>query len=1135
MHDLATHSFLSQIPLTLSPYLKVPQPVSLPPNYSHIPSALPKGTPTAIFDEVKSVLASVDEQQRHVLEQKQVAAQLVAAWEAALRERDTMKQRSIAPGYLDSPVHLLQPLLHQDGPESELLYSLQDASILAPPMATTLPAALPPTLAEPVPTELPYVPSLSSYASQSQYSSAPYTPAPPLASSSGYSTPHPQQLPLHRTSTASSYGPSRGATPAPLAGPPLPPLPPLEYLSRPLRLATRHRPTLAEFPMAANAAYAARLFGQGSDAGYSAGYGDVSSASSSRTNISTLYEGAPFRRSSLPRLDSNYGRRAASTAPATTAYDSIDAKLEDLLGIRHDTQAYAKTYAPSITASIAEEDELPSYATHASLPTPPEKRMTYADILKELDRPAPGESPSLIDFDSDLPTPAPSLAAAPVAAGLIGVAAAPVMDSVTAPGMFSASNATTAEHEAEAEDDLYASSVPQQQLYMPSASVSPVPQAPVEATAAGEQKPTYLDSEDEHDEDFDFLTQRQSSASLMAPKEPTTIEEFPNTTSPPTDFTIAPTVSKNHPAEASTADTPTKDVEESQHGGDAEADVDELLRQLQEEIDEEERAAEQAEKHQRELQAAAAKARAKAAAEAEAKAMADLEAEIDAEGSDINAEAGETEPEAEGTGPVQDDTSSVHNAPATQRIEVEQTEGADSSIGYITELPTVDDTTDEEEARAENITSEAESESKAAPVPAEAETETTEPESLAETVEDEEPAVAAPASEGDEEDESVAGEVISEESVSGEFVSEQLMEAPTSEELASEYPVTEGVNSSSVVAEEDENTPVPNEEPSSDDEPPAQPLTETVHEVEEPTVNEASAVPDVTTVEETTLEAEVTEHRETIDSALTESAEAVAEPEAESTASTDAAQGDNEEPVASSPTSTEDFEMVASPSQEVEEEVQATESVSPAPVATGDVEDAMPEVADARVDVAEMEANEHGHSEPTEEVTDVQEEKVVLKPVEEVSEPDEEKAADATVAEPVDEEPVEDTEKSVHATSEVGDDADSTGFVEEGVASAPMEDTKEDPEVAEAAEHVSVGTVETNVDPVDIETVDIEVPSVLPAPMDIVRGLADPTEAHTASTEPAAEAQAVAQIALRTEQTPAPWDPLSENLTNDDE
>ena len=104
---------LSQIPLIKSPFVQLPQAVTLPYDYAQLPplSALP------IIPSIPSL--SSDESDSGAQRQARIAAarSRYEQWESESQARKIREARRIAPGFLDTGVTLLTPTIQSGLPE----------------------------------------------------------------------------------------------------------------------------------------------------------------------------------------------------------------------------------------------------------------------------------------------------------------------------------------------------------------------------------------------------------------------------------------------------------------------------------------------------------------------------------------------------------------------------------------------------------------------------------------------------------------------------------------------------------------------------------------------------------------------------------------------------------------------------------------------------------------------------------------------------------------------------------------------------------------------------------------------------------------------------------------------------------
>ncbi|KAK4099554.1 hypothetical protein N658DRAFT_517267 [Parathielavia hyrcaniae] len=149
MHDNRTHPLLQQIPLTVSPFVKLPTATTLPYQYKPMPSTLPpssitsapslagaddptasatsssdhhRGTAAGPAHKPKyvisasghaahpdEILASCRALHAHVAQLQAQAEKDLAVFAERIRARDLAEKRRLAPGWLDSEARLLEP------------------------------------------------------------------------------------------------------------------------------------------------------------------------------------------------------------------------------------------------------------------------------------------------------------------------------------------------------------------------------------------------------------------------------------------------------------------------------------------------------------------------------------------------------------------------------------------------------------------------------------------------------------------------------------------------------------------------------------------------------------------------------------------------------------------------------------------------------------------------------------------------------------------------------------------------------------------------------------------------------------------------------------------------------------------
>ncbi|KAF2826792.1 hypothetical protein CC86DRAFT_369949 [Ophiobolus disseminans] len=134
MHDEHPHPLLAQVPLTISPFLSLPTSVPLPYSYKTLPSTLPASilhplnqsnqsssdqnpqqppayitSSTGTSSTPDAILTSCLALQQHLQKLEDEARQTLRDWEERRRQEDLAEKRRVAPGWLDSGVHILKP------------------------------------------------------------------------------------------------------------------------------------------------------------------------------------------------------------------------------------------------------------------------------------------------------------------------------------------------------------------------------------------------------------------------------------------------------------------------------------------------------------------------------------------------------------------------------------------------------------------------------------------------------------------------------------------------------------------------------------------------------------------------------------------------------------------------------------------------------------------------------------------------------------------------------------------------------------------------------------------------------------------------------------------------------------------
>ncbi|KAF1918684.1 hypothetical protein BDU57DRAFT_443111, partial [Ampelomyces quisqualis] len=127
------HPLLAQVPLTISPFLSLPASVPLPYSYKSLPSTLPPSIlhPPANSSAASSslpqqpaayvtssagtcahpdaILSSCVALQRHLRQLETDARKTLKEWQDKRQAEDLAEKRRLAPGWLDSGVHILRP------------------------------------------------------------------------------------------------------------------------------------------------------------------------------------------------------------------------------------------------------------------------------------------------------------------------------------------------------------------------------------------------------------------------------------------------------------------------------------------------------------------------------------------------------------------------------------------------------------------------------------------------------------------------------------------------------------------------------------------------------------------------------------------------------------------------------------------------------------------------------------------------------------------------------------------------------------------------------------------------------------------------------------------------------------------
>ncbi|KAG8628069.1 hypothetical protein KVT40_003942 [Elsinoe batatas] len=144
MHDEPS-PLLAQVPLTVSPFINLPKPPTLPHNYASLPSTLPPSilnTPSTSTNPTSSssppppayvtapnstsgfsahpsqIIAQNTALLARLRATEVEAGQKVQEWERGIRERELQEKRRRAPGWLDRDEKILSPA--RKGPEDLL-------------------------------------------------------------------------------------------------------------------------------------------------------------------------------------------------------------------------------------------------------------------------------------------------------------------------------------------------------------------------------------------------------------------------------------------------------------------------------------------------------------------------------------------------------------------------------------------------------------------------------------------------------------------------------------------------------------------------------------------------------------------------------------------------------------------------------------------------------------------------------------------------------------------------------------------------------------------------------------------------------------------------------------------------------
>ena len=137
---------LAQVPLTVSPFIKLPKAPTLPHNYASLPSTLPPSCTQSTSSEPAQYVTSrtgsfaahpsqIVSQNRALLAQltsvPESAQKQVQEWEEKIREREMAERRRRAPGWLDRDEKILEPEKHVEaGVERSSKAKVQEKDLL---------------------------------------------------------------------------------------------------------------------------------------------------------------------------------------------------------------------------------------------------------------------------------------------------------------------------------------------------------------------------------------------------------------------------------------------------------------------------------------------------------------------------------------------------------------------------------------------------------------------------------------------------------------------------------------------------------------------------------------------------------------------------------------------------------------------------------------------------------------------------------------------------------------------------------------------------------------------------------------------------------------------------------------------
>jgi hypothetical protein len=122
--------------LTVSPFVSLPTSIPLPYSYKTLPSTLPPSilnssdqaapqppayvvSSTGTTATPDQILSSCVALQQHLQKLEADARRVLSEWEDKRRQEDLAEKRRVAPGWLDSGVHILKPENVDEGGEAK--------------------------------------------------------------------------------------------------------------------------------------------------------------------------------------------------------------------------------------------------------------------------------------------------------------------------------------------------------------------------------------------------------------------------------------------------------------------------------------------------------------------------------------------------------------------------------------------------------------------------------------------------------------------------------------------------------------------------------------------------------------------------------------------------------------------------------------------------------------------------------------------------------------------------------------------------------------------------------------------------------------------------------------------------------